>query len=189
MLNSVSLIDSEIKIQENLKKIRQIKCASHNKNKASYFCTNASCVQNSTSFLCELCYDNHSKNHAQHHEIKYIDDIFSTNRFNQIKADCKIDPSYQDKIDQILHDIDQMFGSLKENFGNVIDQECKKVKNHIKEHLSIDNKYIVKVLKDHEQMLLQLFTKDDVINNFNLAITAYLESFGKLSKAFGCKSK
>ena len=38
------------------------KCNSHNFYKASYFCTNFSCVQNSTSFLCEIWYIDHPKN-------------------------------------------------------------------------------------------------------------------------------
>ena len=55
--------DDEIKIEENLEKIRQKRCDSHNKYQVSHFCTNPSYLKNSTSFLCEFCYSNHYKNH------------------------------------------------------------------------------------------------------------------------------
>ena len=54
---------------------------------------NLSCVKNSTSFLCELCYNNHSQNHINHKKIKYVDEIFLMRRFTQMKEDCKIDPA------------------------------------------------------------------------------------------------
>ena len=184
MINFVSLIDGEFKIEENLEKIRQKKCNSHNKYKASYFCINPSCVKNSTSFLCELCYNNHSKNHAQCQEIKFIDDLFSTKRFSQIIEDYQKNSSDRDEIDTILQDLDQIFGKLKGDISNIIDEECKKSKDHIKNNYSIDSQYIMKIFKQHEQILLDLFIKDEIMNNFNLTINPYLESFSKVFEAF-----
>ena len=182
----IGLIESAIKIEANLEKIRQKKCDSHNRYKASYFCTNVSCVINSTSFLCELCYDNHSKNLPNHREIKAVDDLFSTKRLTQIKQDCKID---EDKIKLLLLDVDQKFGKLRENFSRIIDEECKKVKAHVKDKYSVDNESIMKIIKEHEQMLQKLFTKNEIMNDFQLLINPYLKSFDKISEAFRTRIK
>ena len=42
----------------------------------------------------------------------------------------------------------------------------------------------MEVFKKHEQVLLDLFTKDEIINNFNLTINPYIESFNKVSETF-----
>ena len=76
MFSHVNLISHDIKIEKNFEKLLQRKCDSHTKYKASYFCTNHSCVKNSTSFLCKRCYNNHPKNHLNHKEIKSIRDLF-----------------------------------------------------------------------------------------------------------------
>ena len=73
------------KIEENFEKIRQKKCDTHNKYKASYCCINSLCVKNLSCFLCELCYKNHSKNHLNSQEIKSIGDLFSTKTLSQMK--------------------------------------------------------------------------------------------------------
>ena len=75
-----------------------------------------------------------------------------------------------------------MFEKLKEIFSNIIDQECKKAKAYIQEKFFVDNDYIMKVYKEHEQLLIDLFTKDDIMTNFNFAINPYLESFNKISE-------
>ena len=185
MFSHMNLID--IKMEENFDKLLQRKCDGHNKYKASYFCINPLCVKNSTSFLCELCYNNHCKSHLKHKEIKTVDEIFSTKRFNQMKEDCKIDSSHQDKINKLLQDLDHIFGKLKETLSSAIDEECKKAKTHIKQNFSINNEYVIKIFKEHEQVLLDLFTKDEVINNFTLMITPYLESLIKYQKLLGGK--
>ena len=184
MIGFIGLVDSEIKIQENLEKIRQKRCDSHSKYKASHFCTNISCVKNSTSFLCELCLKNHSKNHFNCQEIKTVDEIFSTKRLTQIKEDFKIDSSHTDKISQVLKDIDEKFGKLKVNINKIVDEECDKAKALIKQKYSEDNEPIMKIVKEHEQLLLNLFAKDEIMNNFELTINPYLQSFAKISEAF-----
>ena len=76
-----SLVNAEIIIEVNLEKLRQKRCNSHNKHKATYFCTNHSCVTNSKSFLCAFCYKNH------YHSIHFSGGeklLFSTKRFIQI---------------------------------------------------------------------------------------------------------
>ena len=102
MLSYVNLVSNDIKIQENLEKLRQRKCNSHNKYKASYFCTNALCVINSLCFLCQLCYKNHSKIHFIDQEMRPIDDLFSTKALVQRKEDSKLDSSHEDTINKIL---------------------------------------------------------------------------------------
>ena len=189
MIGFIDLTDSEAKIEENLEKIRQKRCDSHNKYKAAYFCTNVSCIKNSTSFLCGLCYDNHSKNHLNNKEIKSIEDLFSTKRLSQIKEDSKIDSSHEVKLKQILQDLDEKFGKLKESFNSIIDEECKKVKANIKEKYSVNNEYIIKIIKEHDQILHNLFTKNEIMNNFKTAINPYIESFDKISEAFRTQSK
>ena len=104
-----------------------------------------------------------------------------------MKEDCKIDSAYQEKINQISQDLDQIFGKLKETLSNIIDEECKKAKAHVHQHFSLDNEYIMKVFKEHEQVLLNVFTKDEIINNFNITITPYLETFNKVSETFRCQ--
>ena len=89
-----SLFNEETTIENNLEKLRQRKCDSHNKYKASYFCTNSLCVTNSLCFLCQLCYKNHSKNHFINQEIKSIEDLFSTKALTQMKEDSQLDSSY-----------------------------------------------------------------------------------------------
>ena len=71
-MDFIDLADGDIKIEQNFEKLRQKKCNNHDKQKASYFCTNVSCIQNSTSFLCKLCYNSHSKNHLNHKEYLRI---------------------------------------------------------------------------------------------------------------------
>ena len=73
MFSYVDLVSNDIKIEENLEKLRQKNCDEHKKYKASHFCTNLSCVTNSMSFLCQFCYNKHSINHLNHKEIKYVD--------------------------------------------------------------------------------------------------------------------
>ena len=186
MIGFIGLADSELKIQENLVKIRHKKCDSHNKYQASYFCTNSSCVKNSTSFLCELCYKKHSKNHLNYQKIQYVDEIFSTKRLARMKEDCKIDSAYEEKVSQVLQNIDQKFEKLKKTLCNIIDDECKKAKNHVNEIFSADknNERIMKIVKDHEKVLLDLFTKNEIMNSFQLAMNPYLESFAKISEGF-----
>ena len=184
MIRFINLVDDEIKLEENLEKICQKRCDSHNKYKATHFCTNFSCVKNSTSFLCELCYNNHSKNHLKHKEIKGVEDLFSLKRMSQIKEDCKIDPVHQEKINQISQELDKIFGKLKETFSNMIDQECTKAKANIQQKFSIENEYIMKIIKEHEQMFRDIFTKNEIMNNFQLAINPYLDSFNEISEAF-----
>ena len=186
MLSFVNLVNDEMKIQENLEKIRQKKCDSHNKYQASHFCTNPSCIKNSTSFLCEFCYNNHSKNHLNRKEIKTIDELFSTKRLTQMKEDCKLDSAFEEKVIQVLQDLDRKFGKLKKTVSKIIDDECKKAKNHVKEKFSAakNNERIMKVINEHEKVLLDLFTKDEIMKGFELAINPYLESIGKISEAF-----
>ena len=184
MFSHMNFITNDIKIEENFEKLLQRKCDGHNKYKASYFCTNLSCVKNSTSFLCELCYDNHPQNHCNHKEIKSVGDLFQMKRFNQMKEDCKIDPSFQDKINNVLQDLDHMFETLKIILCDIIDKECKNAKAHIQQKFLIENECIMEVFKEHERVLLDVFTKDEIISNFNLTINPYLESFNKLSDTF-----
>ena len=184
MFSYVNLVNNDIKIEENLEKLRQKRCDSHSKYKASYFCTNFSCLKNSTSFLCEFCYNNHSTNHLKQKEIQSVEDLFSTKRLTQMKEDCKIDSSHEDKINKVLQDLDHIFKTLKINLCNIINKECKKIKVHIKQKFSIDNEYIMKILKKHEQVLLDVFNKDEIMNDFNLIINPYLESFNKVSETF-----
>ena len=119
MISFIGLVDNELKIQENLEKIRHKKCDSHNKYQASHFCTNSSCVKNSTSFLCELCYNTHSNNHLNHKEIKYVDELFSTKILAQMKEDCKLHLAFEEKISKILQDVDQKFGKLKKTISKI----------------------------------------------------------------------
>ena len=187
MLSYVNLVSNDLKIEENLEKIRQKRCDSHNKYKASHFCTNHLCIKNSTSFLCQFCYNNHSKNHKNNEEIQSVEDLFSTKRLTQMKEDCKLDSSHEDTINEILQVLDQIFGKLKETFSNVIDEQCKKAKAKIKQNFSIDYEYIIKAFKEHEQVLLDVFTKDEIINNYNITIIPYLETFNKVSETFRCQ--
>ena len=179
-------IDQELIIQNNLLNLRQRKCDTHKKYQASHFCTNSLCVKNSESFLCELCYENHAKNHQIQKEIKTVDELFSTKRLAQIKENCNVDPVYQYKIDQVLQDIDQKFGKLKGTISKIIDDECNKVKKELKEKFSldIDNERIMKIVKEHEQVILDLFIKDKIMINFESAINPYLKNFAKISEAF-----
>ena len=151
-----------IKIEEKLEKIRQKKCDSHNKYKASHFCTNLSCVKNSTSFLCEFCYKNHSQNHINCQEIKSVGDLFSMKRFTQMKEDCRIDPAYQEKIDAILQDVDNIFGKLKDTLCNIIDQECKKAKANIQQKFSLEKR---KIFSKKNKMANNLFMKKYSLNS------------------------
>ena len=160
MLSHMNLISNDIKIEENFEKILQRKCDSHNKYKAFYFCTNLSCVKNSTSFLCELCYNNHPKSHFNHKEIQYLGDLFQIKRLKQMKEECKIDPSFREKINKVLEDLDNIFGKLKETSSKMIDEECKKTKAQVQQKFSIDYEYIMKAFKEHEKVLLDVFTKD-----------------------------
>ena len=50
-----------------------------------------------------------------------------------MKEDCSIDPAYQNKIIQVLQDVDHKFRKLKKTISKIIDNECKKAKNHVKE--------------------------------------------------------
>ena len=179
-----TLFNEETTIENNFEKLRQRKCDSHNKYKASYFCTNSLCVTNSLCFLCQLCYKNHSKNHLNYQKIMSIEDLFSVKALAQMKEDCKIDSALQEKINQISQDLDQIFGKLKETLSIIIDEECKKAKAHIKQKFSLNNEYVMKIFKEHEQVLLDVFTKDEVIINFNLTINPYLESFNKVLEIF-----
>ena len=181
---SFALINDEIKIEENLGKMRQKKCDNHNKYKASYCCINPFCIKTLSCFLCELCYKNHSQNHLNCLQIRPMDDLFSTKKLTQMKEDCKIDPAHQQKINTILKDLDQIFGKLKYNLCNIIDEVCRKEKANIQQTFLLDNEYIMKVFKEHEQLMIDLFTKDEIINNFTLTINPYLESFNKISETF-----
>ena len=184
MFGYANLISDEKKIEENFEKLLQRKCDNHNKYKASYFCTNISCVKNSTNFLCELCYNNHSKSHLYHKEIKSVWDLFQMKRFNQMKEDCKIDPADQEKINQISQDLDHMFDTLKITLCNIIDKEYMKAKAHIQQKFSLDNEYIMKIFKEHEKVLKDVFNKDEIMANFNMIVHPYLESFNKVSETF-----
>ena len=42
----------------------------------------------------------------------------------------------------------------------------------------------MKLFKEHEKVIFNLFNKDKIIDNFNLTITPYLESFNKVSETF-----
>ena len=42
----------------------------------------------------------------------------------------------------------------------------------------------MKIVNAHEKVLLYLFTKDEIMNGFELAINPYLESIAKLSEVF-----
>ena len=88
-------------------------------------------MKNSTSLLCELCYNDNPKNHFNSKEIKSVKDLFSIKGLSEMKEDCKIGPAYQEKIYQISQDRDQIFKKLKETLCNMIDQECKKAKTYI----------------------------------------------------------
>ena len=126
------------------------------------------------------------KNHINSQEIKYVDELFSTKRLDQIKENCKIDPAYQEKIHQVLQDLDHIFGKLKENINKIIDDECKKAKNHVKERFSADkdNERIMKIVIEHEQMLRDLFTEDELTDSLKSTVNPYLESFTKISETF-----
>ena len=136
MFSHVNFVNDEIERQENLEKIRQKKCDNHNKYQVSHFCTNPSCVQNSTSFLCELCYNNHSKNHLIHKKIKTVDELFSTKRLAQMKEYSKIHLAYEDKIDQVLQDLDHKFRKLKKVFVKSLKMSAKKQKITLKKIFS-----------------------------------------------------
>ena len=87
MFDYVNLFSDENKIEENFEKLRQKKCDNHNKYKASYCCINPLCIKNSASFLCELCYKNHDKNHLNCQEIKSVWDLFPMKRLSQMKEE------------------------------------------------------------------------------------------------------
>ena len=122
MLSYVNLVSNDMKIEDNLEKLRQRKCDSHNKYKASYLCTNPLCVTNSLCFLCQLCYKNHSKNHFINQEIKSIEDLFYTKALTRMKEYYKIDSSHEDKIEAISQDLDQIFETLKITLCNMINE-------------------------------------------------------------------
>ena len=184
LIGNVDLVDGITKVEENFEKIRQKQCDNHNKYKASYCCINPLCVKNSSCFLCELCYKNHSQNHINCQEIKSIGDLFSMKKLTQMKEDCKKDPAYQEKINKISQDVDDIFVKLKETLCIIIDEGCKKAKSNIQKKMYLDNEYVMKAIQNHEKVLLDLFTKDIIINNFNVMINPYLESFNKISETF-----
>ena len=62
--------------------------------------------------------------------------------------------------------MDEKFGKLKVNIRKIIDEEFNKAKAHIQKNFSVDNEPIMKIVKYHEQMFLDLFIKDEIINNF-----------------------
>ena len=101
-----------------------------------------------------------------------------------MKDDCKIDPSFQDKINKVLQELGYIFETLKITICDTIDKECKKAKAHIQQRFLIENEYIMKVFREHEKVLIDIFTKDEIINNFYLNINPYLESFNKVSETF-----
>ena len=45
-----------------------------------------------------------------------------------------------------------------------------------------DNELIIEIINKHEQVVLDLFTKDEIMKGFELTINHYLESFAKISK-------
>ena len=73
---------------------------------------------------------------------------------------------------------------MKIDINKIINEECEKAKTHLKQKYSEDNEPIMKIVKEHEQMLLDLFNKDEIMNNFELTINPYLQSFAKISDAF-----
>ena len=66
---SVPNLENERRISDNLAKLRQTKCYLHKKFTAAQFCTHPTCIQNSSSFLCESCVDDH---HHENMTTKYL---------------------------------------------------------------------------------------------------------------------
>ena len=103
-----------------------------------------------------------------------------------MKEDCKLDSAFEEKISQVLKDVDQKFGKLKKTSNKIINDERKKSQNHVIEKFSEDknNESIIKIVNEHEKVFLDLFTKDKIMNGFELAINPYLESIAKTSEVF-----
>ena len=70
-----------------------------------------------------------------------------------MKEDCKIDPTCQEKINQISQELDQIFEKLKETFINIIDEECKKAKSFIEQKFTLNNEYIIILSKNMSKFL------------------------------------
>ena len=72
-------------------------------------------------------------------------------RLTQMKEDYKIDTAYQEKLNEISQDLDQIFGKLKVTLCNIIDEACKKAKAYIQEKYFSDNRGIMKAFEQHEK--------------------------------------
>ena len=181
MIDTFEYISAEENIKNNLQKLKKFKCDSHKKHQASYFCINPNCINNSTSFLCELCVNNHHTNHAAERQIKSIDYLFSVKLLDQIKEECKITSSRKEDTIRDLKKIDDIFDDLKTTLCNIIASACNELKDNMKLKIQSEDCHLKDTVKGYEKMLSDLFSKDDLpdIKNF---IQEYVNNFSKLSE-------
>ena len=85
---------------------------------------------------------------------------FQRKNFFKLKKIANQIQHFEEKISQVLQVVDQKFGKLKDTLCNIIDDECKKAKNHVEEKFSTDknNELIMKIVDD-QNFLSELIPK------------------------------
>ena len=76
-------------IAQNLNRLSETRCHMHNKLQAEYLCAHSDCINNSTSFLCDLCMRNHTSGHASQKYIISTQTLFSKRLLEKAKEIAK----------------------------------------------------------------------------------------------------
>ena len=180
MTESLSFIEYEMKIIQNLANLSQTTCDGHKKYRAYQFCTHPSCIKNSTSFLCQLCADTHQVTHRNQKHLKPIDYFFSVKLLSQMKDETQTDLLQDEKILDGLKQINQIFTELKDKLNQQIDETCEKMKQDIKAKYDFQGEQSKKIIREYEEMLIKLLGKDQ-ITEVKTIIEPYLNNFNELT--------
>ena len=177
------------KVNDNLLKLAQSKCHIHSKLNAEYFCTHSDCIENSKSFICELCMQSHNVNHASLKFIKSSQSLFSKRILENAKD---IGQELHNQIEQnsdfqtVSTKIDKSIDELESKLVYLIKKHCQQIKENLKTR--IDNRRALldknlEMIIEYESMLNRLLSKDD-IPAFKSLISEYIDKNTKLTKIF-----
>ena len=135
--------------------IRQLRCSQHHA-KSVQVCTDSICVQNATTFLCQLCYMSHRLDHKES-KLLPVSELFSTDLLESLKEMMDQNKDIQ------LEKIDKIYDKLQKDFLDKIANSRELIKAKF---VDTDNSFqSYERLKKEYHTIYQTFSISD--NNFS----------------------
>ena len=180
MLPNLNYLQNEPKILQNLNNFSNLKCNAHTKFKAEQFCIHATCIQNSTSLLCELCASTHNSNHKALGFIP-IHTLFSTQLLEKVMESKKAEHQIKFKYQEVLNQVDEMIIQLAKSLSDLIESSFFKVNYDVKVRLRdlINLKDTDKIVYDYQETLLKFLCTEE-LPELNSFLVVYLKKYEEL---------